>query len=109
MTACRYRRLDIMLGANLWAQAQTTSRQPSASTEHLRSTQTPGNSSTSTTRQCLRYMLACALPSCISVCLIANPYQPVLDILAEMIAVDTSIPVGGSKTPSDSDSVGDLE
>lgn len=35
--------------------------------------------------------------------------KPVLDILAEMIAVDTSIPVGGSKTPSDSDSVGDLE
>ncbi|KAH9874618.1 hypothetical protein IAQ61_003808 [Plenodomus lingam] len=38
-----------------------------------------------------------------------SPLQPVLDILAEMIAVDTSIPVGGSKTPSDSDSVGDLE
>ncbi|KAF2855762.1 protein import receptor MAS20 [Plenodomus tracheiphilus IPT5] len=35
--------------------------------------------------------------------------KPVLDILAEMIAVDTSIPVGGSKTPSESDSVGDLE
>jgi import receptor subunit TOM20 len=35
--------------------------------------------------------------------------QPVLDILAEMIAVDTSIPVGGSKTPSESGSAGDLE
>ncbi|KAI8942674.1 hypothetical protein NX059_000724 [Plenodomus lindquistii] len=35
--------------------------------------------------------------------------KPVLDILAEMIAVDTSIPVGGEKTPSESDSVGDLE
>ncbi|KAJ4332838.1 mitochondrial import receptor subunit tom20 [Ascochyta clinopodiicola] len=35
--------------------------------------------------------------------------KPVLDILAEMIAVDTSIPVGGSKTPSESGSAGDLE
>lgn len=39
----------------------------------------------------------------------ANHSQPVLDILAEMIAVDTSIPVGGSKTPSESGSAGDLE
>lgn len=38
-----------------------------------------------------------------------NTPQPVLDILAEMIAVDTSIPVGGSKTPSESGSAGDLE
>lgn len=38
-----------------------------------------------------------------------TPGQPVLDILAEMIAVDTSIPVGGSKTPSESGSAGDLE
>ncbi|KAL5114818.1 mitochondrial import receptor subunit tom20 [Pleosporales sp. CAS-2024a] len=35
--------------------------------------------------------------------------KPVLDILAEMIAVDTSIPVGGSKTPSEDGSAGDLE
>jgi hypothetical protein len=42
-------------------------------------------------------------------CWIANPRQPVLDILAEMIAVDTSIPVGGSKTPSEAGSAGDLE
>ncbi|EMD69541.1 hypothetical protein COCC4DRAFT_123987 [Bipolaris maydis ATCC 48331] len=35
--------------------------------------------------------------------------KPVLDILAEMIAVDTSIPVGGSKTPSEAGSAGDLE
>ncbi|KAH8728771.1 mitochondrial outer membrane translocase complex, subunit Tom20 domain-containing protein [Phaeosphaeriaceae sp. PMI808] len=35
--------------------------------------------------------------------------KPVLDILAEMIAVDTSIPVGGSKTSSDDGSAGDLE
>ncbi len=35
--------------------------------------------------------------------------QPVLDILAEMIAVDTSIPVGGSKTPSDDGSAGGIE
>jgi len=35
--------------------------------------------------------------------------KPVLDILAEMIAVDTSIPVGGSKTPSDSGSVPDMD
>ncbi|KAF1362725.1 protein import receptor MAS20 [Lizonia empirigonia] len=35
--------------------------------------------------------------------------KPVLDMLAEMIAVDTSIPVGGSKTPSESGSAGDLE
>lgn len=40
---------------------------------------------------------------------VANKPQPVLDILAEMIAVDTSIPVGGSKTPSESGSAGDLE
>jgi import receptor subunit TOM20 len=40
---------------------------------------------------------------------VANMSQPVLDILAEMIAVDTSIPVGGSKTPSESGSAGDLE
>jgi import receptor subunit TOM20 len=39
----------------------------------------------------------------------ANTWQPVLDILAEMIAVDTSIPVGGSKTPSETESAGDLE
>jgi hypothetical protein len=39
----------------------------------------------------------------------ANTRQPVLDILAEMIAVDTSIPVGGSKTPSEAGSAGDLE
>lgn len=39
----------------------------------------------------------------------ANTKQPVLDILADMIAVDTSIPVGGSKTPSESGSAGDLE
>ena len=39
----------------------------------------------------------------------ANTTQPVLDILAEMIAVDTSIPVGGSKTPSEAGSAGDLE
>ena len=39
----------------------------------------------------------------------ANMAQPVLDILAEMIAVDTSIPVGGSKTPSEAGSAGDLE
>lgn len=40
---------------------------------------------------------------------LANVPQPVLDILAEMIAVDTSIPVGGSKTPSEAGSAGDLE
>jgi import receptor subunit TOM20 len=40
---------------------------------------------------------------------VANSQQPVLDILAEMIAVDTSIPVGGSKTPSEAGSAGDLE
>ncbi|KAF2690413.1 protein import receptor MAS20 [Lentithecium fluviatile CBS 122367] len=34
--------------------------------------------------------------------------KPVLDILAEMIAVDTSIPVG-SKTASEAGSAGDLE
>ena len=40
----------------------------------------------------------------------ANTFQPVLDILAEMIAVDTSITVGGgSKTPSEDGSSGDLE
>lgn len=39
----------------------------------------------------------------------ANALQPVLDILAEMIAVDTSIPVGGSKTPSESGSAGGIE
>jgi import receptor subunit TOM20 len=33
--------------------------------------------------------------------------QPVLDILAEMIAVDTSIPVG-SKAPSEAGSSGGL-
>ena len=52
----------------------------------------------------------CWLVLCCSACQPADSFcQPVLDILAEMIAVDTSIPVGGSKTPSDSDSVGDLE
>ncbi|KAF1955723.1 protein import receptor MAS20 [Byssothecium circinans] len=35
--------------------------------------------------------------------------KPVLDILAEMIAIDTSIPVGGSKTPSESGSAGGIE
>lgn len=33
-------------------------------------------------------------------------FQPVLDILADMIAVDTSIPVGGSKAPSEAGSAG---
>ncbi|OAL54450.1 protein import receptor MAS20 [Pyrenochaeta sp. DS3sAY3a] len=35
--------------------------------------------------------------------------KPVLDILAEMIAVDTSIPVSGSKTPSEDGSAGGIE
>ncbi|KAF2873426.1 mitochondrial outer membrane translocase complex, subunit Tom20 domain-containing protein [Massariosphaeria phaeospora] len=35
--------------------------------------------------------------------------KPVLDVLAEMIAVDTSIPVGGSKTPSESGSTTGIE
>ncbi|KAF2197174.1 protein import receptor MAS20 [Delitschia confertaspora ATCC 74209] len=35
--------------------------------------------------------------------------KPVLDILAEMIAVDTTIPVGDSKAASESGSAGDLE
>jgi len=34
--------------------------------------------------------------------------KPVLDILADMIAVDTSIPVGGSKAPSEAGSTGIL-
>ena len=37
----------------------------------------------------------------------SNMLQPVLDILAEMIAVDTSIPVG-SKAPSEAGSSGGL-
>jgi import receptor subunit TOM20 len=36
-----------------------------------------------------------------------NALQPVLDILAEMIAVDTSIPVG-SKEPSEAGSAGGI-
>ncbi|PSN62161.1 protein import receptor MAS20 [Corynespora cassiicola Philippines] len=35
--------------------------------------------------------------------------KPVLDILAEMIAVDTSIPVGSSKAPSEAGSAGGIE
>jgi import receptor subunit TOM20 len=38
-----------------------------------------------------------------------NSLQPVLDILADMIAFDTSIPVGGSKTPSNAGSSGILD
>lgn len=41
--------------------------------------------------------------------LYADIQQPVLDILAEMIAVDTSIPVGGSKSTSEAGSAADLE
>lgn len=59
--------------------------------------------------RCLFLLLLLLLLPFSAALTIPLPPQPVLDILAEMIAVDTSIPVGGSKTPSESGSAGDLE